>query len=102
MVVVTLDSTYYLGSEESEESENLRQKMKTATRDDNPDQKVFTPVVALSTMVFFALCAQCAATLAVIKRETGSWKWSFFTFSYMTILAYFAALITYQIGNLLI
>ena len=102
VVVATLGIIYNLGSEESEESENLRQKMKTATRDDNPDQKVFTPVVALSTMVFFALCAQCAATLAVIKRETGSWKWSIFTFSYMTILAYFAALITYQIGNLLI
>jgi len=102
VVVATLGIIYNLGSEESEESENLRQKMKTATRDDNPGQKVFTPIVALSIMVFFALCAQCAATLAVIKRETGSWKWSFFTFSYMTILAYFAALITYQIGNLLI
>ena len=53
-------------------------------------------------MVFFALYTQYAATLAVIKRDTGSWKWAVFTFSDMTILAYFAALITYQIGNLLI
>ena len=102
VVVATLGIIYNLGSEESEESENLRQKMRNATWDDNPNQKVFTPIVALSVMVFFALCAQCAATLAVIKRETGSWKWPVFTFSYMTILAYCAALITYQISNLLI
>ena len=102
VVVATLGIIYNLGSEESEESENLRQKMRNATWDDDLNQKVFTPIVALSVMVFFALCAQCAATLAVIKRETGSWKWPVFTFSYMTILAYCAALITYQIGNLLI
>ena len=102
VVVAILGIIYNLGSEESEESENLRQKMRNATWDDDPNQKVFTPIVALSVMVFFALCAQCAATLAVIKRETGSWKWPVFTFSYMTILAYCAALITYQISNLLI
>ena len=45
-----------------------------------------------------ALCAQCAATLAVIKRETNSWRWPIFTFVYMTTLAYFAALVTYQVG----
>ena len=101
-MVATLGIIYNLGSEESEESENLRQKMRNATWDDNPNQKVFTPIVALSVMVFFALCAQCAATLAVIKRETGSWKWPIFTFGYMTILAYFVALVTYQIGNLLV
>ncbi len=39
-------------------------------------------------MVFFALCAQCAATLAVIRRETNSWRWPAFTFAYMTALAY--------------
>jgi len=50
-------------------------------------------------MVFFALCAQCAATLAVIKRETNSWRWPAFTFAYMTILAYLGALVTYQLGT---
>ena len=49
-------------------------------------------------MVFFALCAQCAATLAVIKRETNSWFWPAFTFTYMTVLAYIGAFATYQIG----
>jgi ferrous iron transport protein B len=50
-------------------------------------------------MVFFALCAQCAATLAVIKRETNSWRWPAFTFAYMTTLAYLGAFVTYQVGT---
>ena len=49
-------------------------------------------------MVFFALCAQCASTLVVIKRETNSWGWPAFTFVYMTALAYVGALVTYQVG----
>ena len=53
--------------------------------------------VALSLMVFFALCAQCAATLVVIKRETDSWRWPAFTFGYMTRWHTSAALVTYQV-----
>jgi len=55
--------------------------------------------VALSITVFFALCAQCAATLIVIRHEAGSWTWSLFAFAYMTCLAYVGALLTYQIGT---
>jgi len=47
-------------------------------------------------MVFFALCAQCASTLVVIGRETGSWLWPVVTFTYMTVLAWLAACVTYQ------
>lgn len=60
---------------------------------------VFSLPVALSIIVFFALCAQCAATLAVIRRETNSWRWPLFTFAYMTVLAYLGALATYQTGT---
>ena len=52
--------------------------------------------VALSILVFFALCCQCASTLAIIRRETNSWRWPAFTFLYMTVLAYVGALIVYQ------
>ncbi len=58
--------------------------------------------VALSLMVFFALCCQCASTLAVIKRETNSWRWPLFTFVYMTILAYVGALAVFQVGRLIV
>jgi ferrous iron transport protein B len=62
----------------------------------------FTVPVALSVMVFFALCCQCVSTLAVIRRETRSWRWPAFTFVYMTALAYVGALIVFQIGRLFV
>ncbi|HEY1186469.1 MAG TPA: ferrous iron transporter B, partial [Gemmata sp.] len=58
--------------------------------------------VALSVMVFFALCCQCAATLATIRRETRSWLWPAFTFVYMTALAYAGAFLTFQVGKLIV
>jgi ferrous iron transport protein B len=65
-----------------------------------PDGKpVFNFPVALSIMVFFALCAQCAATIMTIQRETNSWKWAIFTFVYMTTLAYFGAWIAFLIAS---
>ena len=59
----------------------------------------FTATAVLSLLVFFALCCQCASTLAVIKREAGSWRWPLFTFTYMTVLAYVAALVVYQVRS---
>ncbi|MGL4423268.1 MAG: nucleoside recognition domain-containing protein, partial [Gemmataceae bacterium] len=65
----------------------------------DPIRGRFAVPVALSVMVFFALCCQCASTLAVIRRETRSWAWPIFTFCYMTGLAYVAAFATFQIGR---
>ena len=56
---------------------------------------------AAGLMVFFALCAQCMATLATVRRETNSWKWPLFMFTYMTLLAYVAAVAIYQVGRAL-
>jgi ferrous iron transport protein B len=99
VVVGTLGVIYNLGRGVDEESESLRDTLRSATHEGS-DQPVFNIPVALSLMVFFALCAQCASTLAVIKRETNSWGWPIFSFVYMTGLAYVAALATYQIGML--
>lgn len=102
VVLGTLGVIYDLGedvdTDEDEGRTAMEQKLQEATWD-GTNRKVFTLPVALSVMVFFALCAQCAATLAVIKRETGTWGWPLFTFVYMTALAYVAALLTYQIGT---
>jgi ferrous iron transport protein B len=96
VIVATLGIIYDLGADTDEESADLREKLQTAK---NPDgTPVFNLAVALSIMVFFALCAQCAATLAVIKRETNSWGWAIFSFVYMTTLAYVGALVTYQVA----
>jgi len=54
--------------------------------------------VALSIMVFFALCCQCGATLVMIYRETKTWRWPTFAFVYMTALAYAGAWIIYRIA----
>ena len=76
-----------------------------AVQDDwskDPVRSKYGVPVALSIMVFFALCCQCAATLATIKRETKSWAWPAFTFAYMTVLAYLGALVTFQVGVLIV
>lgn len=101
VVISTLSVIYNLGQDEDEASEPLRETLKKATWD-GTDRPVYNLPVALSLMVFFALCAQCAATLAVMKRETNSWRWPAFTFVYMTTLAYLGALVTYQVGMLFV
>jgi ferrous iron transport protein B len=60
-----------------------------------------TPLTAVSLMVFFALACQCMSTLAVVRRETNSWRWPIFLFSYMFVLAYACSLMVYQGGRLL-
>jgi ferrous iron transport protein B len=97
VVIGTLGVIYQLGSDEEAASSSLRETLRTATWPGS-QRPVFNVPVALSIMVFFALCAQCAATLAVIRRETNSWRWPAFTFVYMTVLAYLGALVTYQVG----
>jgi len=99
VIVATLGVIYSVGADADEESNTLKQRLQQATRD-GTDQKVYNTPVALSIMVFFALCAQCVSTLAIMKRETASWRWPIFTFVYMTTLAYVGALITYQVGML--
>jgi ferrous iron transport protein B len=97
VVVATLGVIYNLGDEEDESSDSLKQALQEATWH-GTSRKVFNLPVALSVMVFFALCAQCSSTLVIMRRETGSWRWPAFTFVYMTALAYLGALITYQVG----
>jgi ferrous iron transport protein B len=94
VVVGTLGVIYNLGSDEG--SQALRDSLRES-RWETTGERVFNVPVALSIMVFFALCAQCVSTLAVIRRETNSWRWPIFSFVYMTVLAYVGALLTYQI-----
>jgi ferrous iron transport protein B len=97
VVVATLGVIYNLGEGQDEGSDELKDTLRAATWS-GTDRPVFNVPVALSIMVFFALCAQCASTLAVMRRETGTWRWPALTFVYMTTLAYVAALVTYQVG----
>ncbi len=85
VIVGTLGTIY--GKEGTEESVGLRQ----ALRSD------LSPGGAIALLVFFAFAMQCMSTLAVVRRETGGWKWPAMQFAYMTFLAYLCALITNEI-----
>ena len=102
VVVATLGVIFNLGDQVDPESDEgaavFGDELHAATWEGS-DRKLFTLPVALSILVFFALCAQCAATLAVIRSETNSWRWPLFTFGYMTTLAYLGALFTYHVGT---
>lgn len=100
VVIGAMGVIYNLGEGQDEHSPSLKAELAKQTWP-HTEQPVYTIPVALSIVVFFALCAQCAATLVTIRRETGSCWWPVFTFSYMTCLAYLGALTTHQIGRLL-
>lgn len=104
VVIGVLSLIYQTDEPDAEEGQppgktQLARALQAVSWDGEPNRRVFTVPVALSLMVFFALCCQCASTLAVIRRETNSWRWPLFTFSYMTFLAYVGAFIVYQIGS---
>jgi len=94
--VSTLGVVYGLGGEVDEETPQLRQKLKEARHADG--SPVFTPLSALSLLIFFALACQCLSTLAVVQRETGGYFWPLFLLGYMSALAYGCAWVTYQGG----
>jgi len=97
VIIATLGTIYSLGGDVDEGSDTLAEQLRASKWPDG--RPVFTWVTAMSIMVFFALCAQCAATLVAIKRETITWFWPVFTFVYMTTLAYFSAMLVYVVGS---
>jgi len=101
VVVGTLGILYQTGKVDADEIRNSddldEHELTNAMRH---SENHLRPASALSLMVFFALCCQCASTLAVIKRETKSWRWPAFTFAYMTVLAYIGALVVFQVAHL--
>lgn len=98
VIVATLGTLYSLGGDVSEESPGLQDALRSASWPDG--RPVYSIPVALSIMVFFALCAQCASTLMVIRRETNHWGWAAFTFGYMTAIAYIGAWLAFTISSI--
>lgn len=97
VVVSSMGIIFNLGEEQDEESRDLRNALQKATWPDG--RPLLTVWSAMSLMIFFALCCQCMATLATVKRETNSWKWPLFMFTYMSTLAYLCAVGVYQLGR---
>ncbi len=95
VVVAVMGTLYAVGAEADEET--LAKRLRSATWPDGG--LIFTLPMVLGLMVFYAWCLQCAATVAVIRRETNSWRWPIFAWTYMTSVAYLGALIVYQVGS---
>lgn len=94
-VFVGTMATLYSVGDQDENSLRLRDKMKAAKKEDGTP--VYTLASGLSLMIFYVFAMQCMSTLAVVKRETKSWKWPIIQFIYMTGLAYIMSLLAYQL-----
>ena len=98
--VSTMSTVYNVGNDDADASrESLA---KTLLEQKRPDgAPVYTPLVAVTLMVFYVFAMQCVSTVAVVRRETNSWKWPFFQWLYMGALAWGLAFLTYHGGRLL-
>ncbi|MEJ2171912.1 MAG: ferrous iron transport protein B [Woeseiaceae bacterium] len=95
VVIAVLGTVYAVGDEADEAT--LSQRLRSASWPDG--SPVFTLPMVLGLLVFYACCLQCAATLAVIRRETNSWRWPVFAWVYMTSIGYLGAMTAYQLGT---
>ena len=94
-VFVGTMATLYSVEDDGGDNMALREKMEAATFSDG--SKVFTLATGVSLMVFYVFAMQCMSTLAIVKRETGTWKWPIIQVVYMTALAYIMSLLFYTI-----
>lgn len=99
VVVSSLGIIFSLGGDVDEANTDLRTAIQNARWPDG--RPLMNGWTAVGFMVFFALCCQCMATLAAVKRETNSWKWPLFMFAYMTALAWLGAVAIHQLGRAL-
>ncbi|MFT4022900.1 MAG: ferrous iron transport protein B [Flavihumibacter sp.] len=93
--VGTMATLYSVEDDENNDELLLREKMQQAKRDDGTP--VYTLASGVSLMIFYLLAMQCMSTLAIVKRETRSWKWPLIQLAYMTVLAYVMSLLAYQL-----
>ncbi len=93
--VGTMATLYSVEGGKNANPQTLRQRMDSARRDDGT--KVYTLASGVSLMIFYMLAMQCMSTLAVVRRETRSWKWPLIQLTYMTGLAYIMSLLAYQL-----
>jgi ferrous iron transport protein B len=96
VVIAVLGTIYAVGDAEADES-TLVDRLKSARRPDG--SVVFTLPMVLGMLFFYAFCLQCAATIAVMYRETNGWRWPLFAWTYMTGIGYCGAALIYQLGS---
>jgi ferrous iron transport protein B len=92
--VATMATIYSIGSSDDEAS--IKSRMSQAQHP-TTGLKVYTPATSLSLLIFYVFAMQCMSTLAVVRKETNSWKWPIIQFLFMGILAYFGSFLSYQL-----
>ena len=92
--VGTMSTIYSVG--DAENTKSIREKMQSEINP-NTGEKVFTPAVGFSLMLFYAFAMQCMSTIAVVYRETKHWKWPAIQFVYMGLLAYLASFVAFHL-----
>ena len=97
VVIAVLGTIYSVGDQADATEGALRSRLQSATRPDG--SLVYTVPMVVGLLIFYVFCLQCAATIAVIHRETNSWRWPVFAWVYMTGLGYLGALVAYQLGS---
>ena len=90
----TMATIYSIGSDNDEQT--LRQKMASEKRPGS-EINVYNPATSLSLLVFYVFAMQCMSTLAIVKRETNTWKWPIVQFVFMSVLAYVGSFLVYQL-----
>lgn len=95
-VFVSTMSTVYSVSENGDVTEGLAQVFKQQTRADG--RPMYTPLLGVTLMVFYVFALQCVSTVAIVRRETNSWKWPIFQWFYMAVLAWGFAFLTWRVG----
>jgi len=95
VVIAVLGTVYAVGDDADEGT--LSGRLKASTWPDG--RPVFTLPMVIGLLIFYACCLQCAATLAVIRRETNTWRWPVFAWLYMTSIGYVGALLAFQLGS---
>ena len=97
--VSTMGVVFNAGAEDEEDTAPLRQALLDAKWPDG--RALFTPLVCFTLMIFYVFAMQCISTIAIVRRETNSWKWPLFQIGYMTGTAWLLGLIVYQTGRAL-
>ncbi len=99
-VMVSTMATVFNISDTEHDVQPLRRSLREAI-DPRTGRRAYTPLVGVSLMVFFVLACQCMSTVAVVRRETNSWRWPLFMLVMMNALAWLASFAVYQGGRLL-
>jgi ferrous iron transport protein B len=95
--VSTMSTVYSVGDSRDEGTRSLAQTLREQTRPDG--SPLYTPLLSITLMVFYVFALQCVSTVAVVRRETNSWKWPAFQWLYMGALAWILAFITWHGGR---